>query len=544
MSDLFELKKTAIETIDSYVGRSLAGGRMSGLALAITSKDALLHEAHYGYADLKLRTPVSETTLFQIGSITKSFTAIALMQLVEEGRLGLDAPLQTYLPWFSIQSAYAPITAHHLLTHSAGIPANRDDVTESPFMAYALREQRAAWPPGERFYYSNVGYQVLHVLLEHLQGQAYGDIIQAHILAPLEMGRSRPAITLGSRPAQAVGYIPPFDDRPWHASHGLAEAPYFEYALGDGCIQSTASDLAAYVRMLLRGGSPLMSARAFELFTVPRIPVSDDLSEGHYAYGLEVQEKEGCRLLSHGGGTVGFRAWVAADVTHGLGVAVLANGRADAPFIGQYVMQVVRATLDGDLIPPDPDLRDVFKTDKGADYAGSYTAPERDSLRFRSEADRLVLVAPSGQEVMLEARGEDVFYTPHPDYDRYVFRFARDDSGKVVEVFHGPNWYIGQGYAGLATFDVPEGWRACVGRYRSYSPWFSYFEVFARKGGLMALLREGDDVPGEYVLTETAPAVFCLGPDPSPEVVHFRDVVDGRALQAVWSGHPFYRTTL
>jgi CubicO group peptidase (beta-lactamase class C family) len=118
----------AIEAIVSYISRSLAERGTPGLALALTDRDRLLHTGTYGFADLKRGTPVAETTLFQIGSITKSFTALALMQLVEQGRLQLEEPLETYLPWFSVRSAYAPITVHHVLTHSAGLPANRDRV--------------------------------------------------------------------------------------------------------------------------------------------------------------------------------------------------------------------------------------------------------------------------------------------------------------------------------------------------------------------------------------------------------------------------------
>jgi CubicO group peptidase (beta-lactamase class C family) len=544
----------AIEAIDSYVSRSLAERRTPGLALALTDRDRLLYAGHYGFADLKRGTPMAETTLFQIGSITKSFTALALMQLVDQGRLQLAAPLRTYLPWFSIRSAYAPITVHHLLTHSAGLPANRDDGPASAFMAYALRERAAAWPPGERFYYSNVGYQVLHVLLEQLAGQAYPDIIRRRILDPLDMRASRPAITLTSRPAQAVGYIPPFDDRPWHPSQGLVEAPHFEYGVGDGSIQSTASELAAYVRMLLRGGlgphGPLLSEPAFARFTAPHVPVSEDAAAGHYAYGLSVTEAEGGRVLSHGGGMVGFHAWMAADVTHGIGVAVLANAPAAVQSIGEYALQAVRATLAGAAIPAAPAARDPFQTDHAADYAGAYATPEGDTLRFRAEAERLTLLAPAGRELPsrpaglpLEAVGQDRFYTPDPDYDGYVFQFGRDDTGRVVEVFHGPAWYASPSYAGPGTFDLPEDWRAFVGRYRSYSPWFSYFEVFARKGSLVACTPAGDDLPaGERPLTQTAPAVFRIGPDPSPETLQFQDVLDGRALRAEWSGHAFFRT--
>jgi hypothetical protein len=222
---------------------------------------------------------------------------------------------------------------------------------------------------------------------------------------------------------------------------------------------------------------------------------------------------------------------------------VLANGPAAPQSIGQYALQAMRAALEGAAIPPTPEPRDSFQAERAADYAGVFTAPGGESLRFRAEADRLALLAPDGRELPLEAVGEDRFYTPDPDYDRYVFQFGRDASGRVVEVFHGPAWYISASYAGPGTADLPEEWRAFVGKYRSYSPWFSYFEVFARKGRLMVHTPAGDDLPaGERLLPQIAPAVFSIGPEPSPEVLHFQDVLDGRALRAVWSGHPFFRT--
>jgi hypothetical protein len=223
---------------------------------------------------------------------------------------------------------------------------------------------------------------------------------------------------------------------------------------------------------------------------------------------------------------------------------VLANGPAAPQSIGQYALQAVRAALGGAAIPPAPPPRDPFHTDHAADYAAAFTSPRGDNLRFGAEADRLALLAPAGREIPLEAASEDSFYTPDPGYDRYVFQFGRDASGRVVEVFHGPAWYTSASYAGPGTFDLPEDWHAFTGSYRSYSPWFSYFEVFARKDRLMVYTPAGDDLPaGERPLAPTAPAVFRIGPDPSPEVLRFQDVLDGRALRAVWSGHAFFRTT-
>lgn len=113
------------------------------MAVAVTSRDALLHARYAGYADLKAKRAVTRSTLYQIGSITKWFTAIALLQQQEQGRFDPVKPVTTWLPWFSVKTAFAPLTCHDLLTHTAGIPANRDDMTHGPYQAWGRSERGA-----------------------------------------------------------------------------------------------------------------------------------------------------------------------------------------------------------------------------------------------------------------------------------------------------------------------------------------------------------------------------------------------------------------
>ena len=170
--------RRVLEALDARVPALMERDGTPGLALALTDRNGLAGTRTWGYADLKAKTPVTDDTLFQIGSITKSFTALALLAAQEEGLVDFEEPLTEYLPWFSVHTEYAPLRAHDLLTHTAGIPGNRDDIFSSPYMAAALAEQHTAWPPGERFLYSNVGYQVMHELLTTVTGQAYEDIIR------------------------------------------------------------------------------------------------------------------------------------------------------------------------------------------------------------------------------------------------------------------------------------------------------------------------------------------------------------------------------
>ena len=226
---------------------------MPGLALAVTDREKLLRPATFGYADLAAARPVRPDTMFEVGSIGKSFTNVALMQLRDEGRLDLHDPVSTHLPWFEVQSEFAPITTHHLMNHTAGLPSGTDVGPHGLYEAWALRDLSTGSPPGEYFRYSNVGYKVLGFLLEELDGRPYAESIQARVLDPLGMGKSHPVIGHDTRKLAAVGYRSFYDDRPEHVSHGLVPALWTEYGVGDGCQAATAGDMAIYLRMFMNG---------------------------------------------------------------------------------------------------------------------------------------------------------------------------------------------------------------------------------------------------------------------------------------------------
>jgi len=229
---------TICEAVDRYAQQLMAESATPGMAVALLLPDGRLDVRTYGVADVHTGAPIEAETLFQIGSISKTFTGIALSQLIDEGRFDPAAPITAALPWFRLKNEFAPITGHHLLTHTAGLPVNRDDVVGSHYMVWALRDRQPGFPPGERFSYSNMGYQVLHVTLETLEGQPIRDIIRRRIFEPLGMNASRAGFTHAQRHTIATGYQPTYDDRPWHPSHGLVEAPWHEYDIGDGNVVS------------------------------------------------------------------------------------------------------------------------------------------------------------------------------------------------------------------------------------------------------------------------------------------------------------------
>ncbi len=282
--------------------------------------------------------PSHSTTLFEIGSIGKTFTSLALLQLREEGLVDLHAPVTRYLPWFEIRTEYEPITLHHLLTHTAGIVEGPDLSSDSRFDVWALRESEAG-APGAHFHYSNVGYRVLGCVLEDVTGKEYAQIVRERIFDPLGLTAADPVITSETRKRLAVGYQRWYDDRPARRQDPMVPAPWVETTTGDGAPATTAEDLATFMRVFLNGGEPLLAAESFELMSRPAAEMEDGWS---YGYGLIVGTQDGRSLVGHGGSMPGFGSMMDGDLAAELGVAVLVNG----PDEGNLTVEVARVALD------------------------------------------------------------------------------------------------------------------------------------------------------------------------------------------------------
>ena len=533
---------SAFEAIDRYIEQRMRATGMPGLALAITDRDKLLKLGTYGFANLDSQSPVQPGTMFEVGSIGKSFTNVALMQLVDEGRLDLHTPVSGYLPWFEVKSEFAPITTHHLMTHTSGLPSGTDIGSHGLYEAWALRDREVRVPPGENFRYSNVGYKTLGFLLEELDGRPYAESIQARVLDPLVMSDSHPVIGYDTRKRAAVGYRSFHDDRPEHVDHGLVPAMWTEYGVGDGCQASTAGDMAAYLRMFMNAGAGpsgrLMSEEGFRLMSYRVIP-TQQWGGAHYGYGLTLADMDGHSYLGHGGSTTGFVAGMISDLDEGIGVVALINGLVQsygAVDMTLHILSLLRAGLRHQEMPPLRNAPDPEATENAANYVGSYRWGD-ELLEVVANGDRLSL-RWKGQDVVLQPRGQDSFYVPQPELEHYLLEFSRD-GGRVVEAFHGPHWYLGEGYSGPDSFDHPSEWDSFVGHYRTYNFGLTNFRIVVRKSSLLLMYPQGGHDP----LVPVGDGQFRIGEDiRSPETLRFDAVASGRAFRATYSGCPYYRT--
>jgi D-alanyl-D-alanine carboxypeptidase len=533
--------------IDRLAERELADTGLPGLAIGLTGTDGPPEVRTCGLADLAALRPVEPDTLFEIGSIGKTFTAIAILQLVEEGQLDLDAPVADALPWFEVPVMGRPITIHDLLTHTAGITAGIDGTPEATSQVWALRERRPGSAPGERYHYSNLGYKTLGLVIEAVEGHPYPDMIRTRILEPLGMAATEPAITNEIRSRLAVGYDYLHDDRIGYPGRPLVPATWLETATADGSIASTAGNMAAFARMLLRRGEGpngrLVSETAFARMAGPytRTPRGN----GH-GYGLFTLGFGGREFLGHYGGMIGYLSALLVDPAGELAAVVLQNGSMGDPMAlaraaitvargpgagGGSVARAHAAPADGAFEPdrvgvyrPDPDHADNDPLEITA-------GPDGPNLRWR------------GRVLALEALGDGRFLAPDPDLNVFALRFEPAGERPVV-VWHGPTRFVRDGVTAPALRAPEPTVDALAGHYRSHDPWVTNFRVILR-GDVPWLVFPAapDGFEDEQRLVPRADGSFRVGDDPGgPEDLRFDIVVDGCPLRAWLSGFPYYRT--
>lgn len=531
---------TGFQQLDEFVHVRMATTRTPGFAAAFYDQNEIIRVATYGLADLERKTPVAPETLFEIGSITKTFTAIAVMQAVEGNLLKLKQPVTDYLPWFQVQTEYATITLHHLLTHTAGLIGVIDKSPDIRGAVWALRETEVCWPPGSRFAYSDAGYQVLTLILEAVYKQPYAEIIRTNIFEPLGMLASEPVLTHDIRPRLGKGYRHLYDDRPYHVSHPLVPTTWIETSSGECSIASTAEDMAKFGQMLLNRGmassSRLLSQENYELLIHPHT------SAGwcEYGYGIMTQERDGFTHIGHAGGMPGYMAEVIADIDNGIGLALLSTEPRLSGLFWQMmscwrVLYLNQSLDEVKLTHPDP-----FNVDNADDYSGVYrSAQETLSISCK---DKRVFLHYDGSQIPLESRGQDRFYVNHPAFDRFLLQFGRSDSNreessKVIEVMHGGDWYVNDAHTGQQEFEYPSEWDAYVGHYRSHNPWQTNFRVILRKGELLLVMPEGIEDP----LIPCRENEFYIGDEGVPERVRFSQIVEGQALCVIHAGCEYFR---
>jgi D-alanyl-D-alanine carboxypeptidase len=530
----------AFDRIGTFLEHRLPLTHAAGAALAVTDRDEVLGVVVRGFADAASGAPVRPGTRFEIGSISKSFAAVVAIQEATALRLDLHAPIADYLPGLAIPQPFGPISTHHLMTHTSGLAVGTEDAPTGVGAIWRLRDVPPTFAPGERFWYSNNGWKLVGMLLERLSGMPFHELVRERVLGPLGMTSSESAITNGTRSDLATGYETMYDDRPPRTDHPLVPARWLVSNTADGSIVSSAIDMSAYARMLIRrGAGPAYRVLSEEGFTLLTTPVAHDAGEPGfaYAYGLWVGDVAGRREIWHTGGMVGYTAMLAVRPDEGLGCAMLLNGQGERRATVRFALDCVAAALHDEALPEVEPPAPATAVPNATDYVGVYRGsgrkieiePAGDGIRLRDGALGVVLERLEG----------DRFLVPHPARDRFLLSFGRDVSGTVVEAFHGDDWYPAIAFTGPEPARHPAEWAALGGVYRANNPWTPVLRVMLRKGGLVA------SWPGESTEEPLIPigdGSFAVGEPWKPQRLRFEGVVDGRATVAEFNGGRWYRS--
>jgi len=510
-----------------------------GIVIAVTNADELLHIAADGVEELSTREPVNADTLFEIGSVTKSFTGIAVAQLADRGMLDLDASILDIMPWARFESPHPPFTVRHMVTHTAGLPSGRADLPTTRFRARDIGPLYGTATPGTYFYYTDFGFHLLSHVIEVVSGQPYAEYVRDNIFAPLGMDDSEPAMVNAIRPRLACAYEGIFDDRPFIRAHELLAGPWFEHAEGDGCIASTAIDMGAYLRMLLNHGTgpdgeALLSPAAFQQFASPFIRKDE---KTHYGFGIEIRQAAGYTALEHEGVIAGYRAYLGIDQAAGVGVMVMQNGPGDATTIGRYALELARAKVTGAEAPEDPKPEMFHPAPYDIQYEGSYYDDDGTELRV-GRIDGKLTIEVVEAVIELEQTIENLYYADHPTR-MAVYPLHFHCKGKRVEkITHAATTYVRDGNAPLRK-PLSAEFASMIGHYRAMSTLLSNFRVIARGDDLVMVTPDG----GEEQLSRIEGATYRVGTDTRiPEYLSFDEAVDGKVLRVSLGGTAYYRT--
>jgi len=352
--------------VDSIVAGALKGGRVAGLSVAVVrGRDTLVLKG-YGRADIELDVPTPPGAVYEVGSVTKQFTAAAILKLVEQGKLGLDDELTKYLPSFPVGGRH--VTLRHLLAHTSGLRS----YTALPVMRNLLARRlppdsilavvaSAPWDfePGQVMVYNNSGFVLLGYIIEKVSGKSYADYLRENIFAPAGMVDTRYCDEDAIIPRRVRGYAA--------GRQGLGHPMYIamEWPFSAGGLCSTAGDLVAWTRAL-HGGRVLGPAAYAEMIAPSTLA---DGTRLRYAKGLAVDTVLGHRAYFHGGAIPGFLAQVEYFPDDTLSVVVLANT------MGPVAPAEIARAIDVLLLGSPPPVKSVPPRGPLAGYVGEYRGP-------------------------------------------------------------------------------------------------------------------------------------------------------------------------
>ena len=410
----------------------LCGTTVPGASVALTDGKTVV-EAVYGVTSLRTQTSVTPQTLFQVGSITKIYTATLVMALVDQGKIDLAAPVQTYLPWFAVSDAEvsAAVTVRQLLSHTAGFEG--DDFTDTGRGDEALRvygeglaKATQIHPLGAMFSYCNSGFSVLGMVLEAVTGKSWDALVQELLAVPL-------GLTLGTLPEQVILQPHALGHLLLPAADGLPElqvAPIWAppRSVGPaGTVCSSAADVLTFGRLHATGGAGVLTAESVEAMQQEQVVLDDPWTLGR-AWGLGwILPVPG--VIGHDGATYGQYAFYRLHPESGVAMVLLTNGPG-ARAVFEKLFDEFFVPLAGVALAPTakPPVEPVVLADVSR-FVGDYQRQEvRIEVRASDDGTVAITMVPLGESAALAVSPKPIAFVAL-DQDTLVTAVPMEGAG-------------------------------------------------------------------------------------------------------------------
>ncbi|MBC7897805.1 MAG: beta-lactamase family protein [Cytophagaceae bacterium] len=432
----------------AWIEGQIAYRGLPGVSVGVVSDQELVWSKGFGFADVKAKTPMSPATKFRMASHSKVFTATAIMQLREQGKLRLDDPVSKYLPWFKVKPTAdddGEITIEQLLTHSSGLPREAGDHwTTNKFptvdeIKALVAHRQAAFPPATRWKYSNLAYSIAGMVVESVSGVSWADYLQQHIFQPLSMTASsvdKPVegLTVGygrRMPDGSRAIIPFIDAKGMGSATGLTSN-----------VEDMAKFVSAQFRKGPRGGRQILSTGS--LREMHRVRSLDNNWTSGTGIGFGVNRFRDKTYVGHGGGYLGNTTQTMIQLDSKVAVIVLTNTNdSDPGGIARQLMNTVGEAV-AKAAAPKPVV--VAWDPSWTRFAGLYRGDWGDQ-QIVALKDRLVLITPNGDNVdtptTLESLGGGRFRLMAATGGGAIGEVVRfvEENGQVVRM------YVGDGYS-------------------------------------------------------------------------------------------------
>jgi CubicO group peptidase (beta-lactamase class C family)/D-alanyl-D-alanine dipeptidase len=523
----------AIEMLDGFIRREIADKDLPALSIALVDGQNIVWQQGYGFADPQAKTPVISDTIFRVGSVSKLFTDIAVMRLVERGKIDLDAPVDRYLPDFKPRNTFGKlVTLRQLMSHRSGLvrepPVGNYFDSSVPTLAEtvkSLNRTAIVYEPETRTKYSNAAIATVGLVVEKTQNQPFAQYLKHTLLDPLGMRSSdfepTPANTKNLAKAQM-----------WTVFGTKFDAPNFELGMAPaGSMYATTGDLCKFISALLsaRAGEPgaILKRETLEQMWAPQFAKAGQ--KNGIGLGFFVSDFEGRRKVEHGGAIYGFSTELSLLPDDKLGVVVAASKDFSNGVISRVADAALKAMLavrNNDPVPQ-PEKTVPIDKDLARKIAGRYAGGDKVFDLIERAGSLSIFDLRGGFETGLRSIGDSLI-TDSP----FAFgtRITPSADGILIN-----NETFKRSPVGKPS-PVPDKWRGLVGEY---GPDYDILYIFERDGKLWALIEQFEFDPIE----EVSENVFNFpkrGLYDGEQLVFKRDT-KGRAVEVVAANVTFKR---